>query len=271
MATGLFGRGIVRSVNGELAVWLFGGGRALLLQVAHPLVAAAVLEHSAFQTDPISRLRSTLRVSFTSLFGDAEQARAAVQAVNNLHARVRGTLSQATHPYAAGTGYSALDPELLLWVYATSVDSWLVAYERFVKPLSEAEREAYWTEARTPAPLWGIPPELLPATLTEMRTWISTRVDGGRIVVGNDGRALARAIFRPRVRWLPGRLSMPLELVTAWLLPPPIRDGFGYTWGPRRERLLQTVAAASRWAVPRVPRIARQLPAARGLSNDDGW
>ena len=102
MATGLFGPGVVRSVNGELAVWLFGGGRALLLQVAHPLVAAAVLEHSAFQTDPISRLRGTLRVSFTYLFGDAEQAHAAIQSVNHLHARVRGTLSQASASVCGG-------------------------------------------------------------------------------------------------------------------------------------------------------------------------
>ena len=101
---------------------------------------------------------------------------------------------------------------------------------------------------------------LLPETLTEMRGWIATRIDGGRIVVSNEGRTLARAIFRPRVRWLPGRLSMPLELVTAGLLPPPIRQGFGYTWGPRRERLLQTVAAVSRWTVPKVPPIARQVP-----------
>src|SRR5215216_1305280 len=149
---GLFTQGLVRRVNGEAVVWVCGAGRALLMQVADPRVAAAVLEHSRFRSDPIGRLCDTLSVSFKYLFGDAEQARAAVQAVNQRHARVHGTLAHAIGPYPAGAAYDALDPELLLWVYASSVDSWLVSYERFVGPLSQAQREAYWAEARAPAP-----------------------------------------------------------------------------------------------------------------------
>ena len=37
-----------------------GGLSAVLLQLAHPLVAAGVAEHSSFQEDPVRRLKLTL-------------------------------------------------------------------------------------------------------------------------------------------------------------------------------------------------------------------
>jgi uncharacterized protein (DUF2236 family) len=257
---------MVRTVNGEAVVWLCGGGRALLLQVAHPLVAAAVLEHSRFRTDPIGRLRDTLAVSFAYLFADAAHAEAAVASVTRGHARVRGRLPSAVGPYPASAPYDALDPALLLWVYATSVDSWLVAYEQFVRPLSALEREAYWAEARRPAPLWGIPPEQLPPDLAGLRAWIDARITGGDVVVGPQARVLARAIFRPPVRWLPWPILAPLQLVTAWLLPPPIRRGYGYAWGPRREAFMRRLAAGSRWLLPHLPALLREVPGARGAT-----
>lgn len=260
---GLFGPGMVRTVNRESVVWLGGGGRALLLQVAHPLVAAAVLEHSRFLSDPLGRLRDTLAVSFSYLFANAAEAKAAVAAVTRRHARVRGSLSAEVGSHAPGAAYDALDPDLLLWVYATSVDSWLVAYERFVRPLSAAEREQYWAEARQPAPLWGIPAQRLPDDLVHLRAWIDARIAGGEIVIGPQARLLARAIFRPPRLWPAWPALAPLEVITAWLLPPPIRHGYGYSWGSRREMLMRRVAAASRSVVPRIPTLVREVPAAR--------
>jgi uncharacterized protein (DUF2236 family) len=242
---------MVRTVNAEAVVWLCGGGRALLLQVAHPKVAAAVVEHSRFLSDPLGRLRDTLAASFTYLFADAVEAEAAVAAVTQRHARVRGA------------AYDALDPDLLLWVYATSVDSWLVAYEQFVRPLDQHERERYWAEARHPAPLWGIPPDRLPADLGSLRAWIGAQIARSEIAIGPPARALADAIFRPPRLWPAWPALAPLEMITAWLLPPAIRYAYGYTWGPRRERLMRCSAAASRWLVPHLPSVVRQVPAAR--------
>jgi uncharacterized protein (DUF2236 family) len=65
------------------------------------------------------------------------------------------------------------------------------------------------------------------------------------------------------VWWLPRPLSALLALTTVWLLPPSLRTGFGYSWGPRREALLQRLARGSRLVVPRLPRLVRDLPIAR--------
>src|SRR5437879_6297231 len=121
---------ITRRVNRE-NVLLLGGGRALLMQLAHPKVAAGVDEHSDFRSHPIRRLRRTIRMTMAIVFGDRETALAAARAVNQTHGRVRGN------------EYRALDPDLLRWVHATVVDSALVAHEALVSPLSCRGRSAF--------------------------------------------------------------------------------------------------------------------------------
>jgi uncharacterized protein (DUF2236 family) len=232
---GFFGpHSVVWRVDRELAVLLGSGSRALLLQVAHPLIAAAVADHSRYRRDPIGRLRHTLETIYAFAFSDREHATRMVEAINRRHAQVVGTSPD-------GTPYAALDPHLLLWVYATLIDSGLLAYETFVAPLTEAEREQAYLEFQEAAHVWGIPPEIFPPGIRE----------AGRI------------ILKPPVWWLPGFLMSPLEWVAVWLLPPTIRDGFGYTWGPRRERFMQLCAALSRRVVPRLPAWLRDLPVAR--------
>src|SRR5438477_3387872 len=97
---GLFPRhAIIRQVNGE-GVLLLGGGRALLMQLAHPSVAAGVGDHSDFRADPFTRLRRTLEASYTMVFGTEEEARRVAAGIRAVHDRV------------VGPGYSANDPEL---------------------------------------------------------------------------------------------------------------------------------------------------------------
>jgi uncharacterized protein (DUF2236 family) len=122
---------ITRRVNRE-NVLLLGGGRALLMQLAHPLVAQGVDEHSDFRSHPIRRLRRTIRMTMAMVFGDHDTAMSAARSVNRAHAAVRGP------------EYEALDPDLLLWVHATLVDSALVTYETFVKRLSVVDRETFY-------------------------------------------------------------------------------------------------------------------------------
>ena len=45
-------------LNREAMLLLGAGPRALLLQIAHPLVAAGVADHCDFRTDPWRRLRA---------------------------------------------------------------------------------------------------------------------------------------------------------------------------------------------------------------------
>ena len=148
-------------INRE-AVLLGAGPAALLLQIAHPHVAEGVAHHSDFEADPWRRLRRTLRTTLALVFGDGPTAELAVRRLNGVHATVRG---EATDPDAralAGETYRAMDPELLLWVQVTLVWTSVQAYERWVEPLDDADREELWAEAREVGRRLGIPLDVSP-------------------------------------------------------------------------------------------------------------
>src|ERR1700752_528734 len=126
---------IKRRVNRE-NILLLGGGRARLMQLAHPKVAGGGDEHSDFRSHPVRRLRRTVRMTMAIVFGDRQSAEAAARAVNRVHGRVRGE------------DYHAMDPDLLLWVHATLVDSALVTYETFVRKLTPRDREDFYQESK---------------------------------------------------------------------------------------------------------------------------
>jgi uncharacterized protein (DUF2236 family) len=250
-------------INRE-AVILGAGQAALLLQLAHPHVAEGVAQHSDFQQDPWRRLRGTLRTTMALVFGDAEEARRAVRRLNGIHARVRG---EATDPVArelAGTRYRALDPELLVWVQATLIMSSLEAYERWVEPLTPADREAFWDEARQVGVHIGIPLSASPPDYRALEAyWHEMLTPGGPIRVTPTARRLSRSIVRPPLRFLPGPLVDLLALPSIALLPPRIREEYGIAWGPL-ERVLAVLAdRLIRLWVRIVPGAWRAMPQAR--------
>lgn len=238
---------IIRRVNRE-NVLLLGGGRALLMQLAHPKVAAGVDEHSDFRVNPIRRLRRTIGMTMAIVFGDQKTAMAAVRAVNQTHGRVRGS------------DYSARDPELLLWVHATLVDSALVTYETFVKRLSAREREDFYQQMNLTGELLGVPRDRFPATLRDFREYVEEMVESGPVRVDPRARELARYVLRPRLRLVPGRAMIPFEIVTAGLLPPRLREQYGLTWGRRQERLFRLVVKALPRLIAVTPPIIRVWP-----------
>ncbi len=249
-AHGLFGAGSwLRRVSGEGAV-LFGGGCALLLEVAHPLVAAGVAEHSAWQSDPFGRLGRTLAAMNAMAFGDLAQALAAARAVERAHARVQGTLSVATGRFAAGTPYHGRDPALVLWVWGTLVESAGRVYERFVGPLAPEARAAYHREHAVLARLLGAPPECVPDTPEAFRDWFDAVV-AADLAVGDAARAIAGAVLSSAagLRALGGGRLRP---VTAALLPAPVRDAYGLSFD--EERLEAWAAEIRRLRRARAPR-----------------
>jgi uncharacterized protein (DUF2236 family) len=238
---GLFDdRSITRRVSRE-NILMLGGGRALLMQLAHPNVAAGVDEHSDFRAQPIRRLRRTIRVTMAIIFGDRNTALAAARSVNQVHAKVRGQ------------DYRALDPDLLLWVHATLTDSALVTYETFVRRLPAHEREDFYQESKVIGELLGIPHERFPARLSDFDVYVDQMMSEGPVHVGKVALELAGQVLRPRVRLLPGPVMVPFEVVTAGLLPPALRSQYGLAWGPRQQR-------AFRLAVSTVPRVVAITP-----------
>src|SRR5579863_430441 len=80
-------------VNREAALFL-GAGRAALLQLAHPWVAAALEQHSTLMSRPIARFHHTFRIVFAMIFGSLEQAAAAARHLYTLHTNIRGELPE---------------------------------------------------------------------------------------------------------------------------------------------------------------------------------
>ncbi|MGH7763857.1 MAG: oxygenase MpaB family protein [Candidatus Dormibacteraceae bacterium] len=231
---------ITRRVNRENVV-LLGGGRALLMQLAHPKVAQGVDEHSDFRKNPIRRLRRTIRMTMAIVFGDRETALAAARAINQAHARVRGD------------DYRALDPDLLMWVHATLADTALVTYETFVEPLSPQEHENFYQEFKLMSELLGIPHERFPSTLGDFNVYLEQMMSSGPVKVSPRAKELADQILRPPLRLLPGPTMIPIAIVTAGLLPPTLRGQYGLAWGRGRQRVY-------RLAVKTVPRIIALTP-----------
>jgi uncharacterized protein (DUF2236 family) len=250
-------------INRE-AVLLGAGPAALLLQIAHPHVAEGVAQHSDFLQDPFRRLRGTLRTTMDLVFGDRAEAERAVRRLNGIHAGVRGEADDPVAREVAGERYRALDPELLLWVQATLIVTSVRAYTRWVAPLTAADREAFWAEARPVGARMGIPLSRSPADWAElMGYWERMLAPDGPIQVTSTARRLAPSIIRPPMPFVPGALIDLAALPGLALLPPRIRDGFGIPWGAGREVVAGALDLGIRAWVRIVPPDWRAMPQAR--------
>jgi uncharacterized protein (DUF2236 family) len=252
-------------LHGEM-VLLAGWGRAILLQLAHPLVAQGVAQHSSFVAERwgrVHRLDRTLRAMLDLTFGTREQAERVARTINGIHDRVHGELPTRQGIFPEHAPYTAHDPALLTWVHSTLVDSFLLTYEVFVAPLSAEERDRYCADSCGIAPLLGIPPGYLPRSVAELRAYLDAKLTSGEITVTDTARRLAPEIVYPPALLIARPLLALARLPTVGLLPPAIRRDYGLPWGRRQERALLVLAATSRRLLPLLPPALRQWPAAR--------
>ena len=229
---------VASRINGE-RLTVLGWSRAILLQLAHPLIAAGVFEHSGFRTSPlaaIQRLHHTTRAMLAITFGDERRRGAAIDGIRRIHTRVNGTLREAVGPFAAGTPYSAEDPALLLWVHATLIESILVTYGQLVGPLSGQDLDDYCAASAPSSIELGMRDTEAPRTWDELQERLRRTYESGVIAVGPQARELADAILRTSMpgplapaRWISG-------LLTAGLLPPRVRENYGLSWEETRQR-----------------------------------
>jgi len=251
-------------VHREMAL-LLGWPRAILMQFAHPLVAQGVADHSRFTTDPRGRwrrLHRTLGAMLTLTFGTEAEARAVVARINGIHDRVSGVVTDGG--CASGrTRYTARDPELLLWVHATCVQSFMLAYETFVAPLTLDDRDRYCAESATGAEPFGIPAAWIPRSAAALDGYVSTMLARDSIVVTDTARALAREVVAPRSAGALRPAFALLRLATTALLPPSIREAYGFPWDRRRARAFDATARGARAVIPRLPHAVRCWPTAR--------
>lgn len=239
---------------------LLGGPAALLLQLAHPLIAAGVAAHSSFRDDPLRRLRATLDATLTVVFGDRQQARTAAARVGRLHQRVQGRLPVASGCFPAGTVYRAGDPQLALWVHATLVMVALDVMDQFVGSLSLGQRADYYQQSKPFARLFGVTEQVLPDSYVAFEAYLQRMVQGPELAVDQTSQELAAAVLDG---WLPGLPRPPVattRLLTAGLLPARFQEGFGLAWGRREQHRYALLRSALRTVAPLLPPTLRFWP-----------
>jgi len=257
---------MVRLLGNSPVTPFLGGGAAVLLQVAHPLVACGVVEHSGYDRDLWRRLSGTLRALYLITFGDRQEAKEAGAAVEAVHARVRGATRERLGRFPPGTRYSASDPELMLWVHATLVQSSLGAFERFVRPLEEEERERYMHEMNLVARLFGTPADVLPRSYRDFRAYFDAQLCSDTITVTTPARAVASVILAAPLP-APLRLLAPAHrLASAYLLPQRLRGEYGLRWSPLHELALPLAGRTVRYGTAPVLTLAAHLPTPKILA-----
>jgi uncharacterized protein (DUF2236 family) len=257
------------------SVVFLGGGRAALLQLAHPFVAYGVDQHSRTRTDVVGRFRRTFMNVFAMTFGELDEALVAARRVHTIHTRVTGTIPEAVGPFVAGTPYHANDADALLWVYATLIDTVVTTTERVRGRLEPALKEAYYRDSWAFARLFGIPDALIPPDWAAFERYVDGMLASPVLTVAPPAREMARFLFGRGPGQRPTRLAGLAEALSAAMLPARLRDAFELPWGWRERALAGTVLGAARPGHRVVPRGLRYLPAyvaaRRRLAGVEPW
>ncbi len=256
---------VVWKVNCEVVV-LLGWTPAVLMQIAHPLVAAGVAEHSQFLADPKGRprrLRRTIDAMLALTFGTPDEVREAARGINAIHDRVNGRLADGAGVWGEGAAYSAHDPALLCWVHATMLDTLPRTYERYVGPLSPLEKDRYCAEGTGIEPLLGIPAGYLPRDTRALHHFVERTLASGQIAPSATSRLLACEILNPAMPSVARPLAWLANLQTLGLLPPAFRELYGFSWDARREAAFRASAALTRALLRPLPSRLRHWRAAR--------
>ena len=256
---------ITWKVNREV-VMVAAWGRAILLQLAHPAVAAGVHDHSSFRGSVLSRfrrLRSTVGAMLSLTFGNTEQMITAAARINTIHDRVRGRVLRA----GGRAAYSAHDPDLQRWVHATLLESIPLTYELVVGPLTLHERDLYCSEAAIMEPLLGMPAGWLPRDSAQLDAYMREMLTGGSIIVTDTSRAIARTLLYPPHWYVAWPAFRALQLLTIGSLPPSIRRAYGFEWRARDARAFARWTALFRTSLRLLPPLVREWPMARARSS----
>ena len=235
---------------------LAGSGYALLLQVSHPTVGAGVSEFSDFRADPWGRLLRTLDFAYSMTYAPPEVAADVGQRVRKMHRGIKGRKP-------GGEPYHALEPEAYAWVHATLGDGVVRGHRILGRPMAPHEIDEYWHDWRRVGRLVGVRSRDLPETWPEFERYFDRMVEERleRTDAVDDVLSSLDSPAKPPLRFLgdtgwkvasfPAIKSM--ELTTAGLLPPILRERFGITWTDKEERRFRALAKASRATTPVLP------------------
>jgi uncharacterized protein (DUF2236 family) len=215
---------------------VLAGGRAILMELAHPSIAQAVAAFDHFREDPARRAQLTAMAFRDVIHGSEVEAAAVGRRLTAVHSRVRGA------------GYAATDPALVLWVHATFIDSLLCIGQHLYGALSGEELDDFYRDAVVVGEVFGCPAADQPATLDEFRTYVAHVVES--LDVSDIGRELARAVFWPTVPANRGTIIHLYRVASYGSLPPRLRDQLGYPWERSQRRWFSTGSILGRLVAP---------------------
>jgi uncharacterized protein (DUF2236 family) len=253
-------------VNRELFLSL-GLGRALLLQISHPWVAHAVVDHSNVESNPIDRLLATGVAAELLIFGSRSQADAAAARIRKVHARVRGVLREDVGRWKQGTPYRADDPEALLWVLVTLLDTALVTYDACFGGLARSTERRYLREGAQLGAMLGVPPEIVPRDRNDLTRYMRRMIEEGTVKVGSVALRLARQLEELKdtahtdPMWQ--LYSSSTSAAAVALLPEELRNQYGLALDRRQRRLYRMLGMLGRMVIPRLPATIRVDPITR--------
>lgn len=228
------------------------GPQLLVLQVAHPMVGAGVLQHSNYQDEPWRRLVRTAWSLNVVAYGDPDEALAEVRRLRTMHASIKGTDDQ-------GRRYHALHPEAYAWVHATLVRGAIDAERLFGNGIPPGELDGYYQDLRRVGLLLGLRDHQLPRDVTEFDDYydqmVRVRLEDNqavRDVLASIRRPARPTSLVPEALWWPVALFLGdrAYLVTVGTLPDVLRERLGLTWSAREDRRLRRFARQVRWAMP---------------------
>ncbi len=258
---------MLRRVHRERALAL-SGPRALLMQAAHPLAVTGLLAHSTAMDEPYDRLARTAETLSTIGFGSREDADRVTAHVRQMHTRVKGRIREPVGKFPAGTPYRADQPDLLLWVLFTLVDSGVVVYRKYVGAMSREEEAAFWEDYKVMGELFGLKRADMPDSLADLDDYRREMLEGDTLLVTDWARKRAREIvLEPPIPWVAQPLLQTANFITIALLPDRIRDEYGFLPLPPAPMRKAVVAGGAEYVkrvlIPFLPERLRLVPAAR--------
>jgi len=258
-------------INREAVLLLASGPRALLLQIAHPLIAAGVDQHSDFQRDPWTRLERTVRSYLRIIYGSTAEARSEIRRLNAFHRAIVGPVEDPASQARFGAHYDARDPELSLWVHATLVESVATVYQAWFGRLAREEQVRLYEESRPIGRAFGVPDRLLPPDLDAFEAYVEAMLaPDGPVHPTSRARELAGYVLHPHLdalvpalAWIPPMAYGWLQWPAIGLLPPHLRAEYGIAWGPGQAAVAAWLKAGMLLGVRLAPGRLAWFPQAR--------
>jgi uncharacterized protein (DUF2236 family) len=235
---------MLRRVQREYVVAL-AGPRALLMQAAHPEAFEQFIKRTGSLDDPYGRLHRTAAVLDAIGFGTRQDADRATRPVRNIHRH-----------------YGADQPHLLLWVLGTLIDSNLLVYQRYVKPLTLEQRQSYYDDFKVVGELFDL--HEMPETIEDFEAYMRAMLRSGDLHVSQEAKDLAvDIVMRPPLPPVMLPVRELVNQVTVGLLPREVRRLYGFRWDPARAAALRGQQEyIRRLLLPALPRRVRTVPSA---------